>query len=96
MTLKRKENGGEYKINTALTYRGVLDEIAANLESIDQWAKTGHYRIAHEREIAAETLISLLEVNNCGSIGGFDKNQPSGQNLLERWKWLEKQYNKNK
>jgi hypothetical protein len=85
---KRKLNGGWYKKGTALTYRGVLDGIEACLEGRNQWLEYEGWARAIEYENQAIGLIELLEVHNCGSIGGFDKGQPSPYSLEERWDWL--------
>ena len=43
-------------------------------------------------ERAAALLIELLEVHDCGSVGGFDRGQSPGGNLFERWDWLYRKY----
>lgn len=53
----------------------ILETIQQNLQQIEQWARPGmeHYANAHKYQSHALALIELLEVNDCGSCGGFDK-----------------------
>lgn len=87
---KRKPNGGSYAKGTALSYQGVLDEIEASLQSMEQWAGLGLLGRAHEYYCYVEALVSLLEVHNCGSTGGFDEGQTQTQSIYQRWQWLVK------
>lgn len=41
----------------------------------------------------AEVLIKILEIQDCGSVGGFDDSQPQPRNLFDRWDWLFRKYN---
>jgi len=41
----------------------------------------------------AEALIQLLEVQDCGSVGGFDTNQSGHDSLYERFLYLGRKYN---
>jgi hypothetical protein len=74
----------------------VLATIAEHLECRDQWLESGHLASAMEYEFKAEGLIELLEVVNCGSIGGFDKGQPDARvvkdSTRERFNWLKRKY----
>ena len=90
MNLKRKPNGGKYGKSTALSYEGVLDQIADYLCSIEQWKNKECYDNACKYFHKAEALIELLEDHNCGSVGGFDKDQPITCSLLDRYEWLTK------
>ena len=58
------------------------------------WAENKSYDIVLRSEASAECLIELLEVADCGSIGGFDKGQEYRSNLFERWDWLIKKYHR--
>lgn len=86
-------SAGLFKENTALTYGGVLNQIENDLAARQQWLSSETLEHAWTHEIAAITLIELLEVHNCGSTGGFDAGQrdrPNGPNpsLIDRWRWL--------
>jgi hypothetical protein len=85
----REPNGGNYRKGKALTYQGVLDEIASNLENANAWAVHKNWSNAAKYSLKAEALIELLEVHNCGSIGGFDNGQKPNSTLEERWEWLD-------
>lgn len=41
----------------------------------------------------AEAMIEVLEVSDCGKIGGFDEDQPCPANIFYRWEWLYRKYN---
>lgn len=90
-----------YRERSALSYEGVLERIDDCLKQVDQWAHRyasvdgvvldSHHRSAYEHQLRAETLIELLEVHNCGSVGGYDDGQQnSGQwrTLRQRYEWL--------
>jgi len=53
----------------------ILQEIFDNFQQMSQWTTSmpESYLKAHNR---AEQLIELLEVEDCGSIGGFDRENP--------------------
>ena len=58
----------------------LLNTIAENFAGYLQWGqrpvlKSEYHDNANKYLNRAETLIELLEVNDCGSVGGFDKNQ---------------------
>ena len=88
----RKRNGGAYKKGSALTVQGVLDQIEDDLVSRDQWAESKHYDNAAEYQYKAEALIDLLEVDLCGSIGGFAPGQPPCYGVDQRFVWLRDYY----
>lgn len=74
----------------------VLDQIKLELTVAAQWKDrintdcAGFYvRGLHK----AEALIELLEIADCGSVGGFDKGQPRPRNLLDRYEWLRNKHN---
>ena len=72
-----------------LTYEGILKEIDRNLQGVQQWLEHDDQLLrAAEYRIAAKTLIELLEVYNCGSVGGYDKDQPPYQTIQDRYNWL--------
>jgi hypothetical protein len=45
-----------------------------------------------EHTAKAEILIQICEVLDCGSTGGFGKNQLRGLSLFGRWNWLRQKY----
>lgn len=80
-----------YRKGTALRYQAILEQIESELAQVDEWRDMDDYGRAAQYFNKAEALIELLEVYNCGSIGGFDKGQDSDQDsVLERFAWLKK------
>jgi len=71
----------------------ILDKIERHLNSAKHWG-SGDYMSAAMQELQARSLIELLESHDCGSIGGFDKEDPKcgrhGDDLASRFKWLKK------
>lgn len=76
----------------------VVTEIGNNLMQVRQWSvagntsvrigsvSTGNLALAHQYGVKAEVLIELLEVDECGSIGGFAPGQKV-RSLLGRFIW---------
>lgn len=73
--------------------QSILRAIDQNLEIAEQW-KECPYKVEWVARVAsysfkAEALIELLEVHDCGSVGGFDKGQEfPGSDLKKRYVWL--------
>ncbi len=70
----------------------ILNAIADELGMSSQWLpsnRVGSLESATAHLHRAETLIELLEVHDCGSVGGFDKGQryPNGD-VFKRFNWL--------
>jgi hypothetical protein len=80
-----------------LTYNGIVRLIENELANRQQWLDMNSLSRALEYENRALALIELLEVHNCGSIGGFDRGQQLKQSdkpsILERWEWLKNHRN---
>jgi len=70
----------------------ILQEIADDLHGLIGWAESMSFDTAQKYNAHAESLIELLEVADCGSIGGFDDGQKYNCNLFYRWDWLVKKY----
>ncbi|MCP5004644.1 MAG: hypothetical protein GY941_12010 [Planctomycetes bacterium] len=75
----------------------ILERIHGHLESIDQWREVPSLSswAANVLEYAykAESLIEVLEVADCGSIGGFGQGQKySGGRLTDRYEYLKDKY----
>jgi len=66
----------------------ILQEIFNNFQQMSQWITSmpESYLKSHNQ---AEQLIELLEVEDCGSVGGFDRENPlinkTGFNLYDRF-----------
>jgi len=86
-----------------ITFDTILRTIADDFRAIDQWAGDRDYSRAHEYAARAEALIELVEVQVCGSIGGFDSGQQTYQppanrythvsdRLWNRYSWLITKY----
>ena len=79
-------------------YAVVLKQIADCLQQKQQWLDMDDPARGFEYHSAAEALVALLEVHNCGSIGGFDivgkgmdRRDQQAENdgkLQSRFEWL--------
>ena len=74
----------------------ILNSIFSHFQQITQWLPN-NIDTASEYMLKAESLIEILEIEDCGSIGGFDKKSPvvheSGFFLYDRFIALVKKYN---
>lgn len=78
------------ELGNVVTYNTIYSEILAKQQQIRQWKSFGDLARALEYQQQAIALVELLEVHNCGSIGGFDRGQPPSSSLDARIKWLKK------
>jgi len=73
----------------------ILNNIGNFFQGVIQWRESitsdGEANVVKHLHYA-EALIQLLEVEDCGSVGGFDKNQPTPKTLFDRWDWLFHKY----
>ena len=79
--------------NHSISRETILDTIAGLLQDVMQWSANPEWAsnvVEHYEKATA--LIELLEVDDCGSIGGHDKNQPRASNIFDRWDWLYRKY----
>lgn len=53
----------------------ILGDIDSHMESMGDDAESGDFKGASKYQNMATSLVELLEVHNCGSVGGFDKGQ---------------------
>jgi len=77
-----------------ITRKTILIQIGEHLTSMNQWALYENYDYASKYANKAESLIELLEVYDCGSVGGYDEGQHElmpHASLHQRYSWL---YNK--
>jgi hypothetical protein len=80
----------EKKLKTSNMKRiTILQAIFSHFQQMTQWITTspGNYSKYFNK---AESLIELLEIHDCGSVGGFDKKSPvkwgeSGMHLYDRF-----------
>jgi len=75
----------------------ILKTIGDHFQGVIQWSR--HHDADWAENVVqylhqAEALIELLEVFDCGSIGGFDSFQPPPRTLFDRWDWLFRKYDK--
>lgn len=79
-------------VNRTITREAIVDRLQSALQQVDQWVAMKHYENAARYAAKAEALIELLEVDDCGSVGGFDKargqNERMRQSLHDRYVWL--------
>jgi len=77
----------------------ILNIIFSNFQQVSQWIPN-HLENSCEYMRKAESLIELLEVKDCGSVGGFDRENPlkreSGMKLYDRFLTLLKKYDNEK
>ena len=84
----------ELKMNSknSISRNLILKNIEHHLKLIDQWVQGAitNYGHAQKYQNKAEALIELLEVHDCGQVGGFDRGQPHSHelNLMDRYNWL--------
>ncbi len=81
-------------INTSISRQTILDAIGDNIDRVDQWKKMDCYGRCAKYEARADVLISLLEVDDCRSHGGYDtargQHPPSQgmEGIRQRYEWL--------
>ncbi len=66
--------------------------IQESIESVHQWVEMEAFGLAATHNNRLEAFVNLLEEYDCGSHGGYGKNQPSNQTLEQRAKWLLEKY----
>ena len=79
-----------------IDYDQVLGIIQDHLDAAQQWLGLGDFTRTATYQTKAEALIELLEVHNCGSVGGFDVCRGINQghsmghkhNIADRFRWL--------
>lgn len=77
-----------------VTNKTIKDEIKKAIEGMEQWSDMGLPEYIYKYSVRLKTLVELLEVDNCGSVGGYDKGQNikgnhySADNLINRAKWV--------
>jgi hypothetical protein len=66
-----------------------------HLNAIEFWQKQEDWDrvVFYRAKLAA--LVELLEIYDCGSIGGFGEGQPRNQTLPQRSDWLLRKYQSN-
>lgn len=75
-------------------YSVVLDRATENYEQAFAWNKpengSGYHAISLNRLIHAEAQIEVLEIFNCGQVGGYDRGQEAAgrRSLKDRLAWL--------
>jgi hypothetical protein len=71
----------------------ILNRIGDEFGMVIQWARCpGTWSRAAGAYEMAKCLIEILEVEDCGQVGGFDKDQPPPRRLFDRWDWLFRKY----
>lgn len=83
-------------VNPTIDRDTILKSIGDCLDRVKQWAKVnprdpvGWYENAAAYSAKAEALINLLEIDDCGSSGGFDekRNQKESMTVEERYEFL--------
>jgi len=71
--------------------RVLLPELQDAKDQFDQWMKMNEIESAAKYHARLETLVEVMEVANCGSVGGFDTAQDTSgltQCVVDRFQWL--------
>ena len=72
---------------TAPTRSVILKRIKEELQMLEQWREGDNLNFALDHQTRAIALIELLEVHDCGSVGGFAPGQ-TDQTIKGRYEWL--------
>ena len=80
----------------------ILEQIDRYLKQVEQHHKSQSFAYALKYHAKAEALIELLEGQDCGSYGGYDRDDPncgkyygdSMQTLKSRFQWLKDKYSR--
>lgn len=77
------------KFQVGIPWLAVISRIDGHMSCMRQWAEAKDYVRASHYRIMVESLIELLEIDLCGSVGGFDAGQDIKHRTLKgRVKWL--------
>lgn len=90
----------------AIEIKDILTEILSCFQQMAQWAQSCNFDNVAGKKAAAESLIALVEVHDCRSIGGFSKGQRESNispmkyeseyhALYARWMFLADKYGYN-
>ena len=79
--------------NTSVPRDVILERAGDHLQGVVQWSGNPSWcENVVEHHHKAEGLIEVLEVLDCGSVGGFDGGQRPARTLFDRWDWLYRKY----
>lgn len=79
----------------SILIKDIFKEIEDALQQVDQWVEMKDYCRANKYSDQAEALIELVEVADCGSVGGFGNHTAQGitdKSLAGRYSWLKNKY----
>jgi hypothetical protein len=91
----------------SLAISKILTKALSCFQQMAQWSHSRNFDYVYQYQSQAEALIELVEVHDCGSIGGFSKGQqPNGNDgsmkygnkfhsLYARWLFLAEKYGYN-
>lgn len=81
-------NAGKQEDSRTIDRSVLLEWAYRHLCGMAQWAEMYSFERAHEYQQKAEAIIEVLEVADCGSVGGFDRDnklkQSDGNSKLWR------------
>jgi len=81
---------------SAPTRDDILKSIKYHLDSAKSWGGIhGDFLVAAKHQIKAEVMIELIESHDCGSIGGFDPEDPKyGKHgdVYSRYEWIKRKH----
>lgn len=70
----------------------IVEAIEEELGAVNAWVKGNSWEMVFKCVMRLEGLVELLEVLDCGQVGGFGDNQPDDDDILVRAGWLIKKY----
>ena len=66
-----------------VTNQTIKKEIRETIQQVQQWHELGNIQRYSQYAYKLEVLVEILEADNCGSVGGFDKGQPYTGNTIK-------------
>ena len=73
-------------VSSTIQRAAILKRIDENMQQVRQWVDMAEYALAATYQAKAEALVEVLEIADCGSVGGFDtkRGQPSVSSVKGR------------
>ena len=88
---------------SSIEIRVILTEVLNCFQQMAQWSRSCNFDNVSANKSGAEALLELVEVHDCGSVGGFGKGQRGSyvspmkygvkyHSLYARWLFLAEKY----
>jgi hypothetical protein len=85
---------GYMKQKESISVQKILEEVRDGFQQIAQWNGLSSIGNKLEHYYKTEALVELLEVFDCGSVGGFGEGQEDNNDLYARFLYLRNKYAK--